>query len=153
MKVLFRGFGCKTQTKQTFKNVDIVLVCKSCLIGKCNNWCLQMQHVKLGTLESEHKGQKTGHSFSLFSWNYQIKIKQQFREFNKLFSDLCICLHGYIHQTADIIMIHLPKILLNLNLLKVTLWLDQLAWLQDWGIRWLHHAKWTEKVCTKFVQS
>ena len=31
---------------------------------------------------------KQGESFSLFIWNYQIKIKQRFRESNKLFSDI-----------------------------------------------------------------
>ena len=46
-----------------------------------------MQHVRLGTPEREiDKGQKTRRSFSLFIWNYQIEIKQHFREFNKLFS-------------------------------------------------------------------
>ena len=47
-----------------------------------------MQHVRLRTSKREIKGQKTRHSISLFIWNYQIKIKQQFTEFNKLYSDI-----------------------------------------------------------------
>ena len=47
----------------------------------------QTQHVRLGTPEWENKGRKIRRSFSLFIWNYQTKIKQRFREFNKLFSD------------------------------------------------------------------
>ena len=47
-----------------------------------------MQHVRLGTLEREIKGRKTRRSFSLSILNYQITIKQRFREFNKLFSDI-----------------------------------------------------------------
>ena len=66
----------------------LILDCKQCQIWKCNNWCHQTQHVWLGTPERENKGRKTRRSFSLFIWNYQIKIKQWFREFNKLFSDI-----------------------------------------------------------------
>ena len=54
--------------------------CKPCQIWKCNNWCLQTQHVRLGTPERENKGRKTRRSFSLIIWNSQIKIKQRFRE-------------------------------------------------------------------------
>ena len=54
-----------------------------------------MQHIWLGTLEMEHKGRKTRRSFSLFVWNYQIKIKQQFREYNKAFQ-WYIGLLGYV---------------------------------------------------------
>ena len=48
-----------------------------------------MQHVRLGMPKREHKDRKTRPLFSLFIWNYEIKIKcQRFREFNKLFSDI-----------------------------------------------------------------
>ena len=71
------------------KIADTVLDCKQCQIWNwCNNWCHQTQHVRLGTSERKNKGQKTRRSFSLFIWNHQIKIKQRFREFNKLFSDI-----------------------------------------------------------------
>ena len=87
-KCYFVVLAVKYKQSGFSKNADTVLDCKQCQIWKCNHWCHQTQHVRLGTPERENKGRKTRHSFSLFIWNYQIKIKQQFREFNKLFSDI-----------------------------------------------------------------
>ena len=87
-KCFFGVLAVKYKQSGLLKNADTVLDCKQWKIWKCNNWCHQTQHVRLGTTERENKGRKTRRSFSLFIWNYQIKIKQRFREFNKLFSDI-----------------------------------------------------------------
>ena len=70
------------------KNADTVLDCKLRQVWQCNNWCHQMQYVRVAAPEREHKGRKTRRSFSLFIWNDQIKIKQRFWIFNKLFKDI-----------------------------------------------------------------
>ena len=87
-KCYFGVFAVNDKQSGLSKNADTVFDCKQCQIWKCNNWCHQTQQVWLGTPERENKGRKTRRSFSLFIWNYQIKIKQWFREFNKLFSDI-----------------------------------------------------------------
>ena len=87
-KCYFWVLAVKCKQSGLSKNAGTVLDCKHCQIWKCNNWCHQTQHVRLGTPERENKGRKTRLSFSLFIWNYQIKIKQRFREFNKLSSDI-----------------------------------------------------------------
>ena len=87
-KCYFGVLAVKYNQSGLSKNADTVLDCKQCQIWKCNNWCHQTQNVRLETPERENKGRKTRCSFSLFIWNYQIKIQQRFRKFNKLFSDI-----------------------------------------------------------------
>ena len=63
-KCYFGGvWAVKYKQSGLSKNADTVLNLEQCQIWKYNNWCLQTQHVGLGTPENENRENK---AFVLF---------------------------------------------------------------------------------------
>ena len=98
-KALFGDFGCKIQQSSLSKKCTI----------KHNTSDLELRKGNTG-------GPKTRHSFSLFICNYQIKVKQRFREFNKLLVIYkFIGLHHEITEICSINWKHCSNWTDNLN--------------------------------------